>query len=62
MSSVISAAGNNVPSSRLSHCCRTLIHIATEKSHDGVQCCVVFWAAHLVDRDRCPQYQAQGGG
>ena len=27
--------------------CRTLIHIATKKSHDGVQCCALFLAAHL---------------
>ena len=50
MSRVISVAGN-VPSGRFSYCPRTLIHIATKKSHDGVQCCVLFLDAHLVDHD-----------
>ena len=27
------------------------MHIATNKSHDGVQCCMPFLAAHLVDHD-----------
>ena len=50
MSSVTSQMGN-VPTGSLSHCCKTLIHIATKKFQDGVQCCALFLAAHLGDHD-----------